>query len=263
MKILVLSPHRDDAAFSLGLAIDTWLAAGHKVQVLNFFTQSLYAPYSDAESLHRNDRVSFVSAVRRREDIAWNKMLRDRLEFHDLDLHDAPLRLNCDLGELPTLEIRAGDRALARAAGAVAKLTRNATPETTAVLAPLCVGAHIDHRIVRQAAIDTLATSALPFAFYEDLPYAAREEEAGRHASHAADLNIHLEPTFAAPPLSDPAAAVQRKMRMAECYDSQIDSEMVRIIGEFSRTYEGRERLWANHSFHASALSLAQGASAV
>ena len=123
MKILILSPHRDDAAFSLGLAIDTWLAAGHRVQVLNFFTQSLYAPYSDAESLHQNDRVSFVSAVRRREDIAWNKLLRDRLEFHDLDLQDAPLRLNCDLGELPTLEIRAGDRALARAAGAIAIAT--------------------------------------------------------------------------------------------------------------------------------------------
>ena len=52
-------------------------------------------------------------------------------------------------------------------------------------------------------------------------------------------------------------------MRMAECYDSQIDSEMVRVIGEFSRTYEGRERLWGNPAFHASALSVIQSTSAV
>ncbi len=262
MKILILSPHRDDAAFSLGLSIDTWLAAGHKVQVLNFFTQSLYAPYSDAESLHQNDRLSFVSAVRRREDIAWNKLLRDRLEFHDLDLHDAPLRLNCNLGELPTLEIRPGDRALARGAGAIAKLTRNATPETIAVLAPLAIGAHIDHRIIRQAAMETLAASPLPIAFYEDLPYAAREEEATRHASHAADLNLELEAVFVAPPASDPAAAIHRKLRMAECYDSQVDSDMVRTIAEFSRAYEGRERLWANATFRSSASALAQADSA-
>ncbi len=255
MKILILSPHRDDAAFSLGLSIDTWLAAGHRVQVLNFFTQSLYAPYSDAESLHQNDRVSFVSAVRRREDIAWNKLLRDRLEFHDLDLQDAPLRLNCDLGELPTLEIRAGDRALARAAGAIAKLTRNTTPETAAVLAPLAIGAHIDHRIVRQAALETLHSSPLPLAFYEDLPYAAREEEMDRHSSHAAAVNLALQQAFAAAPPADPAAAVERKARMAECYDSQIDSEMVRTIAAFSRTYGGRERLWANPVFCASALA--------
>ena len=70
MIFVVLSPHRDDAAFSLGLAVDSWLAAGHSVSVLNFFTQSAYAPYSDVETLHANDRVSFVSAVRRREDVA-------------------------------------------------------------------------------------------------------------------------------------------------------------------------------------------------
>ena len=54
---------------------------------------------------------------------------------------------------------------------------------------------------------------------------------------------------------ADAAAAVERKARMAECYDSQIDSEMVGTIAAFSRTYGGRERFWANPVFCASALA--------
>jgi len=38
MKITVLSPHRDDAAFSVGLAIAEWLNAGYAVEVVNCFT---------------------------------------------------------------------------------------------------------------------------------------------------------------------------------------------------------------------------------
>lgn len=254
VKIVVLSPHRDDAAFSLALSIDAWLEAGHKVQVLNCFTQSVYAPYSDVESLHSNDRLSFVTAVRRREDIAWNKLLAGRLQFHDLDLLDAPVRLNCSLDDIAAVEIRSGDRALARVAGAVAKVTRNATA-TTAVIAPMAVGNHIDHRITRQAALEVLASSELPLAFYEDLPYAARAGEADRLPEYAAETNLALEPAFAFPALNDPAPQIRRKLRIAECYDSQVDSDMVRSIAEFAANYGGRERVWATAAWRSSALA--------
>lgn len=257
MKIIVLSPHRDDAAFSVGLAIDAWLNAGHTVQVVNCFTQSDYAPYSDVGSLHPNDRTSFVSALRRREDMAWQKLANGRLQFRDLDLLDAPLRLNCRLDELATVDIRPGDRAVARIAGAVAKLTRGATPETTALAVPLSIGDHIDHRVTRRAALETLSGTHLPLAFYEDLPYAARIGEAAT-GNRAIEAELSLKPTYVSPASEDPSIGMGRKLRIAQCYDSQVDSEVVQSIAEFSLSYDGRERLWVNDFWLSSALHTSQ-----
>ncbi len=269
---MVVSPHRDDAAFSLGLSIERWLAAGHRVHVLNCFTQSDYAPYSDAASLHENDRVSFVSAVRKREDAAWNKLLGGRLQFNDLDLLDAPLRLRCALDEVLTVEIRPGDRAQVRVVGAIAKLARAAAPvvaaapgvaaaaSASAFVLPLAVGGHIDHRIVRQAGIEALAASPLPLAFYEDLPYAARPEAANGIAQCAEAAGLLLGSTLLSAACtsglgSEIAAARARKLRVAECYDSQIDSEVADQIAAFCESYAGRERVWATPAWLASSLA--------
>ncbi len=258
MTIVVLSPHRDDAAFSLGLSIDAWLAQGHTVSVLNCFTQSTYAPYSDVEALHANDRVSFVSALRRREDNAWNKLATNRLSFHDLDLLDAPLRVACAVDEVLTVEMRPGDRALARTEGAVAKLARKAQANGVFVAVPLAMGGHIDHRIVRQAALNALGATPMPVAFYEDLPYAARLDGAEDPALRAAETWPDLFAGFA---LGEPAGledAMRRKTRIAECYDSQVDSEAIRSMAEFAGRYGGRERLWADAAWRASGLLVSE-----
>lgn len=254
MKIVVLSPHRDDAAFSLGLSIEQWLAAGHAVQVLNCFTQSDHAPFSDAESLHSNDRTSFVSALRKREDAAWNKLLGGRLRYADLDLLDAPLRLVCSVGEVLTLPFRAGDRAVARVAGAIAKLARAGTPDGLALILPLAVGGHIDHRVVRQAGIEALAGSPLPIAFYEDLPYTAQPDGVAQIGTLVEGTGMPLQPGFPVEADIAAEAAATRKRRMAECYDSQIDSGVAQQIAAFSLGYTGRERLWVNDAFTTSEL---------
>ncbi len=243
MKLVIVSPHRDDAAFSLGLAVTSWLRAGHRVQILNCFTRSDYAPYSDADSLHANDRVSFVSAIRKREDAAWNKRLGGRLQFTDLDLLDAPLRLACPVEEAFTASLRPGDRAVARVAGAIAKMARASAD--LGFLLPLAVGGHIDHRVVRAAGLEALTGSALPVAFYEDLPYAVCPEFAGDVEESARTTELALRPVPAGP-REELDSAVSQKRRVAECYDSQIDSDVAGQIAGFCRHYDGRERLWAN-----------------
>ena len=256
MKIAVLSPHRDDAAFSLGLSVEAWLAAGHKVHVLNCFTQSAYAPFSDAESLHRNDRTSFVSATRRREDLAWNKLLGGKLQMTDLDLLDAPLRLACEVTEVLTMPIRAGDRAVARVSGAIAKLAR----KEYAIALPLAIGGHIDHRVTREAGLDALAGVPRAIAFYEDLPYAARPHASSGIAASAEETGLALQPSFATAPFDSADAQVARKLRMAECYDTQIDSDDAASIASFSKEYSGRERLWANEMWRCSELAVEESA---
>ena len=92
----MLSPHRDDAAFSLAIAITNWLTARHTVTILNVFTRSRYAPYSDAAFVHENDQLSYVSAIRLREDEhflrriteALPKGLKSNLHMVDLNLKD-------------------------------------------------------------------------------------------------------------------------------------------------------------------------------
>ncbi len=228
--------------------------------MLNCFTRSEYAPFSDVDLVHANDRTSFVSALRRREDLDWQRRMGGKLTLHDLDLLDAPLRLACAVDEVTSVEIRPGDRAVARLAGAVSKLLRTGPAGQTALLAPLAIGGHIDHRVARQAVLDTVAGSQTPVAFYEDLPYAAAAGVASRLEAFAAGVDADLAPMLTGEPAPDLDVAIARKARMAECYDSQIDSEVAARIAVFCGNYAGRERVWANHFWRERVPSLGQEA---
>ena len=243
-----MSPHRDDAAFSLGLSVCNWLASGHQVTVLNCSTVS-DAPYSDVESIDANDCVSFVSAVRRREGIAWGKLAGGRIRFHSLDLQGASIRLACSSAEAQTEDIRPGNGPPARVAGALAELIRNTPANCQAIALPLAAGGHIHHRATRDAGFAAFRNEACPFALYKDLPGAARSGMAGTLPKMAENTRFELQPCIVLPEASDVSERIARKANVAERYDSQIDSDEVRPIGEFCAFYGGRERLWANSAW--------------
>lgn len=256
MKIVVVSPHRSDAAFSLGLAVGSWLEQGHTVEVMNVFTRTEHAPYSDVDSLHPNDRMSFASAVRKREDEAWVKRYvgqlgRGRLSLDDLNLKDAPLRLHCEPGEVYSREPELTEKV-------VSKLTRALQmSKADAFVLPLGVGNHVDHLTVRTAGLP-VDRQVTPVAFYEDQPYATRLSDPTKlhNVVMAATLvaGVPLEAVYASA-AGDVEAAVVRKQRLAICYDSQVEDATTQQIAEFSREYEGRERLWANAAWRQTALS--------
>lgn len=247
MKITVVSPHRGDAAFALGLAIEAWLAEGHAVEVVSCFTRSEFAPYSDAGSLHANDRMSFVTAVRKREDEAWRKQYgAAKLTLTDLNLKDAPIRLHCGLEKVFGRPADVSEKVVSKIRRALEM------SKAGALVLPLGLGGHVDHVSARDAAMPA-ETSTMPMAFYEELPYAARAEGEGAFESARSQLPLtlqtELQPVFASAP--DEAGdsvegAVRRKRRVAWCYDSQIDESVTLEIAEFSRRYGGRERLWGN-----------------
>jgi LmbE family N-acetylglucosaminyl deacetylase len=250
MKIVVLSPHRDDAALALGLTIGAWLGQGHAVEVMNVFSRTEQAPYSDVDSLHGNDRVSFATAVRKREDESWVKLYqglpgKGRVTLSELNLKDAPLRLHCGLDEVyrePELTEKI-----------VLKLKRALEQSRAAALVlPLGVGGHVDHLTVRQLALPA-DMNVTPVAFYEEQPYSAQEpalvETAVQESALAA--GVPLEAVFAAEPAADIEAAIKRKRRMALCYDSQYEDATAEKIASFSAQYDGRERLWTNAAWRA------------
>jgi LmbE family N-acetylglucosaminyl deacetylase len=252
VKIVVVSPHRDDAAFSLSLAIAAWLERGHAVEVVNCFTRSEYAPFSDVSSVHANDRMTYVTAVRAKEDESWRKQfgtVAKRLSLKDLNVKDGPLRMHCTFEELTNVAVNPVDKAMTK--------IQKAIEGADAIVLPLALGGHVDHRTAQEAAVVPLvAGSAVPCAFYEDLPYAL-EMTAEAIAQAAGDLatrlGAELAPVFASA-AQEVDGAIQRKRRLAQCYDSQIEDATAERMAEFCAPYGGRERLWGNPAWRASEL---------
>ena len=246
MKILVLSPHRDDAAFSLSLSIHRWLALGHKVTILNVFTRSLYAPFSDADTVHENDRLAYVSALRRREDEEFVKQMPGATMV-DLNLKDAPIRLHCDSSVVCDLDVNPEDTAIPKIRKAISAMA-DAHLSFSALALPLGLGHHVDHCVTRDASIPPAAD--LPCAFYEDLPYAARDGVRIDLSRFCAEIDARWHEALC-PVLchSDHARPAERKRHLALLYASQIDSALADTIASFSHRYQGAERLWANRAW--------------
>ncbi len=219
---------------------------GHRVTVLNVFTKSLYAPYSDAESVHTNDRLSYVSAMRRKEDEQFLKQVPGA-KMVDLNIKDAPIRLHCDSAIVCDMEVNPEDTCMPKIKKAVATLRDQAKGEMALVL-PLGLGHHVDHRTARDAALPLSTT--VPCAFYEELPYATREGvgvDLSRFREDAATrLHEPLMPVLCHGTHTRPT---EFKKRIALLYCSQIDEAMADVIANFTHRYHGAERLWANESW--------------
>lgn len=233
-RTVILSSHLDDAAFCLGAALLE--GALGQVEVINSFTVSDYAATSAA------GQTSRVTDIRRREDDRFFARIPN-LRSTCLDRLDAPLRLGipwqtvCDARSLRSSEeeIRILLAALETHLGAA----RDAL-----VLAPLALGHHIDHRVVRQAALRHLHTGGA-VGFYEDLPYAATIALPAIEAA-AADLARRARRKLA-PHLLFARGRPANKAAAIRIYRSQLSRSTVeRVIGH-GRRLDRRgfaERIW-------------------
>ncbi len=187
-----LSPHMDDAVLSCGGAIRRHTQAGESVLVVNVFAGrpdcrrlSPFAAHLHAQWGVHDDPVG----ARRREDQAVLSRLGTQVEYWDyLDCiyrgdgerffypTEAALFGRVDLAEAELLEQLALD---------FARL-RSEHPEAS-FYAPLALGDHVDHQIVRAAAV-ALHRLGCDLLFYEDLPYAVQlggQEEVRRMLEEA------------------------------------------------------------------------------
>ncbi|MDQ2843664.1 MAG: hypothetical protein M3Y72_22005 [Acidobacteriota bacterium] len=157
----VLSPHRDDAAFSLFLWLCRWSLLPVKLKVINFFTRSGYAPHADS------DDVPSITAIREAEDERVFSLISTSIEVIDGGLLDAPLRVDIAVPDV----FKPESRSLVKE-DQIDQVTRFMQPAAASdlYLAPLGLGGHLDHWLVHEAARRTLPHESL--GFYEDLPYA-------------------------------------------------------------------------------------------
>lgn len=247
---LYLSPHLDDVALSCGGQIARAVRQGSEVEIVTIFAGDEPAPDTPPASplvAKIYDlwqlRAGEVMATRRREDLAACRELAARAEHWELQ--EAIHRRAAAGGEAlyPTLERLFGavapqeETLVARLAARFAELP--GAREDTRVAAPLGVGGHVDHRIVRAAAERAFGADLV---YYEEFPYIVWKLWALRRAGiHGRSWEALRQP------LSPEDVAV--RIAAIACYASQV-TPLFRTperIGRLVRRHvrqAGGERLW-------------------
>ena len=239
MQVVVLSPHRDDAAFSCGILIPALLRAKASVTVINVCTVSDYAPYLADDS---EDRVEQVSAARAAEDAACFARFSEIADAEGVALHaadlgwrDAPIRLdrtvNEVLGGMPSQD------EIDRLAEVLAALPQVRWSDVDLTLAPLALGGHLDHRMVRDAALAAVGPEAM--LCYQDLPYVCRLDETARIAEVEAALPFSTKDLWCA------GDAVLKK-QLTACYPSQVAEDVVDEMDRYTLAHGGSERVYGS-----------------
>jgi len=208
---IYLSPHLDDAVFSCGALIYQQTRQGSPVEIWSICAAD--APPGElppfARSLHaRWNAGERPVAARRQEDLLACELVGASL-LH-FSVPDCIYRRAADGAPLVASEqdlfqpLPPSELALAHS---LAEEISRRLPDAGALICPLGLGGHIDHRLVRRAA----ELTGRPLLFYADFPYALRQPP---------DL-AGLAPALSAAPGTDDMRAWQDGIA---AYPSQISS---------------------------------------
>jgi len=221
MRHLFLAPHLDDAVLSCGGQIALLTAQGVPVHVLTVFAGD--APTEELSDLARSLHQAWGGsgdpfALRRRED---ERALRQLGATHThLPYGDAIYRRARSGGPLlyPDREAIFGPVAREEATAFPQALAREIAPfceppSQVVLHVPLAVGHHVDHQILRAAALE-LAQAGHTLHFYEDYPY---NEDSGE-----LDQALQTLPPLQALVIPCDEPALQARLRAIACYASQI-----------------------------------------
>ena len=244
---ILVSPHPDDVAFSVGGTILTTLLP-RPFLIVSLFTRSAYAPYHAG-----NHDPDTVSLIREKEDMAFAQSTGShlvRLNFRDSALNvgtregkfpllflstllykwprpESPFERNLTrisskgppmLKHRLILEAARFDRRYRLLEAAISKLLHK--NQDAVLISPLGLGCHPDHLLASRAC-KRLGHLADKVYYYEDLPYARRYSIEGI-AKHARGLDRKLRPLRV-----DISGLVESKTRNLLLYRSQVSSDHV------------------------------------
>lgn len=240
-----ISPHLDDAVLSCGGRIWQQVRAGERVLIVTVFAG---APAPDtplspfARELHARWGLADPVAARREEDAAALALLGAEWAYWSyvdcIYRRAAAGCFICDSEEALFGGVHPAEDALI--AELADRLRALAQEQGSAIYAPLAVGRHVDHQVVRRA-----AEGLKGVVYYEDYPYAARpgatEEALGAGQWQAELVALSQE-------------ALEAKIAAIACYSSQFGSldwadaaEMAAAVRAFAQQIDGgrlAERYW-------------------
>jgi len=226
---VLLSPHIDDVALSLGGA----LLDGR------FPSATVVNVFSTSRSAYDDNDVERVTATRRREDRSFFQKMQWPMRSIYLDRLDAPLRLEISDDEVCSVSSPASD---AHEVVHILKAIEPLRAPHALLIAPLGLGRHVDHVLVHRAACDS-TTMGWRLAFYEDAPYAndLTFEEIQLTANAASkELGGSLSPLL----LPFDQAGLD-KVAAITVYRSQLGpTSVARVHSHSMRFGDPAERLW-------------------
>ncbi|MCS6836622.1 MAG: PIG-L family deacetylase [Anaerolineae bacterium] len=223
---LFLSPHFDDAAYSCGATIYRLASQGVRVAVLTIMAGGVPKPLPDTpllRELHKRWQVDGCQAVkvRLREDKRALKHLKAQALYFDLP--DCVYRVVDGHPLYPTEahlwgEIHPHDyapRLLTQSTQLTSELIGH---RVEVIYAPLAVGRHVDHRIVRDwARMLSRIRTEWRLKFYTDFPYMRDETAIHRALDDVDEALCHEDACFTTLDLE------ARLKAMAE-YKSQVST---------------------------------------
>ena len=233
-RVIVISPHIDDAAFSLASTLKLLVRAGSTVKIVNCFTLTRFAPFVGNERLTPMTR-------RRHEEEVFLHQLGGNSQADDLGLQDAPGRTGLGLRAVVIQPASARD-IVVTALQLVERLERMGGDTT--VLAPLAIGNHPDHYIARLAALEKYRR--LPIAFYEDLPYTASVAQ-DRVLSTVKETGTMLGEDLQLVTVHWPGDFLWKR-QCCSYYKSQISQAGIEKIVNYMQSNHG-EKLWCSERF--------------
>ncbi|KZL05064.1 PIG-L family deacetylase [Pseudovibrio sp. Ad26] len=220
-KVVIISPHLDDAVFSAGGALlDRRFS---DVTVVSVFTKSRYR-------INGCGNWRNVTHERLIEDVRALSLLGVK-SFH-LGLEDASLRQGYtnEAAYLSTKLVPNNDPIWDQAVMSISNIIH--TFENIRVILPLGIGGHIDHLIARDAAL--LAIKHQKFIwFYKDATYDRTEEQIQRIVK---SMNISRECIFT-------PSSLDKKEEIVNIYTSQVNKKVLDSIRGDLHRYHG-ERFW-------------------
>lgn len=234
MRARILSPHPDDAALCLGGWLETLKEHDRSVlsdtELITVFGRSVYAPYAEVPS--DTNRVAAVSDLRAREEREFAASLGLRLRI--LNLPDSSVLGLSDEEEMtadPDLDPRRRQ---------VHSAVSGLGDQIDVLLVCAALGGHVDHRLLRDAAL--AATHASLVLFYEDLPYAAEmqppvEPAPAAVSSRLAEYRVEI------------GGVRDEKRRQLRIYRSQLSSEDVESALAYASSLGppgAQERMWCS-----------------
>ena len=227
---IVLSPHYDDMALSIGATMATFADANRQVTDLIVFGAEPSGVTLHAFAQHHHDRwgltaVEVVTARRAEEARAVqilgaatanlpfvDAIYRSDYYVSDSMLFGSPAPAESDLPERIAT-------AAVETARALVRTDDRSLPESVRFYAPLAIGNHVDHQTVFEVAVRLNGLGYVVW-LYEDLPYAMIGDNSDHRRAVLASLGIRIE-TVASIPTD---TGWTRKIEAVLAYPSQLET---------------------------------------
>ena len=233
---IIVAPHSDDAAFSLGGGISRFR---RPLALATVFGRDNYTVDGGLEPDWR-----YVSERRKREDQSF--ALRHGLDWTYLDFSDAGLRFgDWDLIFVPEdniTETLKPDLELFNdsISGELLVIIQRLSPAF--LVLPAGIGRNRDHLLVREIGQQLARTLDLTAVYYEDLPYANDLSDA-----QITEWMTAIDPKLR--PVTLYMDGLGEKLQSVRLYETQVNSDVIeRLSYAATRRGDPAERLWLSGS---------------